>query len=80
MRNYPVSMSEQVTTISAKDVVHLKTLYIFGIAQLFVHMDSHSSSDEGIGGFPQQLECKGGLIWSIFDTLTRFLAHFGAFR
>ena len=53
MRNYPVSMSEQVTTISAKDVVPLKIVYIFDIAQLFVHMDSHSTSDEGIGGFPQ---------------------------
>ena len=48
-------MSEQVTTISAKEVAHLKILYIFYIAQLFVHMDSHSSSDEGIDGFPQQL-------------------------
>ena len=53
-------MSEQVTTISAKDVVHLKILYIFDIAQLFFFIwiptaalmkelvDSHSRSDAEI--------------------------------
>ena len=43
-------------------------------------MDSLSSSNDRIGGFPQQVGCHLVLIWSILDPLTWFLTHFGAFR
>ena len=40
-------------------------------------MDSLSSSDDRIGGCPQQVRCHLVLIWSILDPLTWFLTHFG---
>ena len=53
---------------------------VLSVGRMTELMDSLSSSDDRIGGFPQQVRCHLVLIWSIFDRLTWFLTHFGAFR
>ena len=62
-------MTESVDSLSRADA-EIANKWIPSVALMTELVDALSSSDDRIGGCPQQLGCHLVLIWSILDPLT----------
>ena len=62
-------LTESVDSLSRSDA-EIVSKRIPSVGRRTELMDSLSSSNDRIGGFPQQVGCHLVLIWSIFDPLT----------
>ena len=62
-------MTELMDSLSRSDA-EIVNKWIPSVGRKTELVDSLSSSDDRIGGFPQQVGCHLVLIWSILDPLT----------